>query len=372
MKSSVFIRLSHVSAARVMLVLLWTTPLLADSTTTSIRTVAHLAEGVYAIRHPDAPDGFPQGNTTVIIGERDVMVVDACYLPSSAREDLAQIRQWTNKPVKYLVNTHWHYDHTMGNGVYAEEFPSITIVAHTETRRQMAGYNPGWFERFPSRADNFKKAIESGKDINGRALSEEDKKEYAKAADGVALVHKEYQHLVDRVPNLSFDHTLSIDLGGREVEIRHLGRGNTAGDVVVYLPKERILATGDLLDHPVPYLGGGYPFDQVKTLRAMASMDVETYVPGHGDVLRGQDGKAYLNLVIEFISVVSEQVSREVHRVGSGPRKLEEVREAVHKAIDMDAWRRKFAGDHKSDGDFFDSFSVQGIVTAAYAQVWGR
>ena len=103
---------------------------LADSVNTKARTVTQIAEGVYVIRHPDAPDTFPQGNTTVVIGERDVLVVDSCYLPSSAREDIEQIRRWTTKPVRYLVNTHWHYDHTMGNGAYAEAFPGLAIVAH--------------------------------------------------------------------------------------------------------------------------------------------------------------------------------------------------------------------------------------------------
>src|SRR5437879_5148822 len=79
------------------------------------RTVTKLAEGVYEISHKDAPDHFPQGNTVVIIGDSGVLVVDSCYLPSSAREDIAQIRQWTSKPVRYLLNTHWHNDHNQGN-----------------------------------------------------------------------------------------------------------------------------------------------------------------------------------------------------------------------------------------------------------------
>jgi len=66
------------------------------------------ASGIYEIRHEDAPDHFPRGNTVVIIGDTDVLVLDSCYLPSSAREDIAQIRKWTNKPGRYLPNTHWH------------------------------------------------------------------------------------------------------------------------------------------------------------------------------------------------------------------------------------------------------------------------
>src|SRR5690348_9679224 len=124
-----------------------------DSGKTLERTVVKLADGIYTIRHKDAPDTFPQGNTTVIIGDREVLVVDSCYLPSSAREDIAEIRRWTNKPVRYLVNTHWHFDHTMGNGTYWDAFPGLSIIAHTETAKQSVGYNPGWFERFPKRGE---------------------------------------------------------------------------------------------------------------------------------------------------------------------------------------------------------------------------
>src|SRR4051812_41333359 len=75
-----------------LLLFLLLVPAFADSYVTHERTVTKLAEGVYEIRHPDAPDGFPQGNTTVIIGGRGVLVVDSCFFPASAREDIAQIR----------------------------------------------------------------------------------------------------------------------------------------------------------------------------------------------------------------------------------------------------------------------------------------
>jgi glyoxylase-like metal-dependent hydrolase (beta-lactamase superfamily II) len=344
----------------------------ADSVNTKERTVTRVAEGVYVIRHPDAPDGFPQGNTTVVIGEREVLVVDSCYLPSSAREDIEQIRRWTTRPVRYLVNTHWHYDHTMGNGVYAEAFPGLAIVAHEETRRQSAGYNPGWFERFPARANAFKQRLDSGKAPDGRPLTEVEKKELAAAMAGVAPVAEEFRKLADRAPNLSFERGLTVDLGGREVRVEHLGRGNTAGDAVVFLPKERILVAGDLLDHPVPYLGGGYPSQLVRTLREMARLDAEVIVPGHGDVLRGDYARSYLKQVTDFVETVTAQVSREVHRLGNGPQNLEAVREAVLKSVDVAGWRQKFAGDDADNRDFFDNFSLRGLVTAAYAEVWGR
>src|SRR6185369_17286347 len=93
---------------------------LADSVNTTERRITRLAEGVYTIRHPDPTDDFPDGNTTVVIGGDSVLVVDTCYLPSSARSDIALIKSWTDKPVRYIVNTHWHYDHNNGNSAYLE------------------------------------------------------------------------------------------------------------------------------------------------------------------------------------------------------------------------------------------------------------
>ncbi|HEX8176234.1 MAG TPA: MBL fold metallo-hydrolase [Pyrinomonadaceae bacterium] len=359
-------------ASALFVLVLSASQLFADSVVTRKRSVTKLAEGIYVIRHPDAPDTFPQGNTTVIIGEREVLVIDSCYMPSSAREDIAQIRQWTTKPVRYLVNTHWHYDHTMGNGVYAEAFPGLSIIAQAETRKQIEGYNPGWFARFPRRAEIFRQRLESGKDANGRPLTETEKREFEKAIAGIAPVQAEFKNLVDRFPNVTFDREMAVNLGDREVQIKHLGRGNTAGDTIVYLPKEKILIAGDLLDHPVPYLGGGYPSELVRTLREMAMIDTLTFVPGHGEVLQGSYGRAYLNQVIEFVQLIVSEVSRQIYLVGNGPRNLEAVREAMKKEIDFNAWRQKFAGDDEENRAFFDSFSLPGVVTAAYAEVWGR
>lgn len=350
-------------------------PAARDTVSTTARSTVELADGVYAIRHEDAPDAFPQGNTTVIVGEREALVVDACYLPSSARADVAQVRQWTSTPVRYLVNTHWHYDHTMGNGVYRDAFPGIAIVAHVETRRQIAGYNPQWFAGFGMRADQFRRAIDSGRDASGRSLTAGEIAEYERALEGLGPVGTEFEALAartDLVPNIGFDRELAIDLGGREVRLLHLGRGNTSGDVVAYLPADGIVAAGDLVDHPVPYLSGGYPVEQIVTLEALARLDAGTIVPGHGMVLAGDDGRAYLAQVTDLLRAVVVAVDAEVHRAGSGPGKLEAVKTAVLAHLPVTEWRQRFAGDDQEAADFFEGFALDGAITAAYAAMWGR
>jgi cyclase len=334
----------------------------ADSVTTHERTVTKIAEGIYEIRHPDAPDGFPQGNTTVIIGDRSVLVVDSCLFPSSAREDIAEIKKWTDKPVQFLVNTHFHFDHTLGNSTYADAFPSIQIIAQKETQKLIAEANPGALARYPLRRERTKKALETGKKIDGSPLSEGERKRYEKRLAGLDPTLEELKMASQLAPNISFDRELNIDLGHRPVQIRFLGRGNTSGDTIIYLPVEKILAAGDLLDHPVPYLFGDISIDHVNTLQLMAQLDIETIVPGHGDVLHG---KAYIQQVIDLLKAVNTEVEKEIN---AGALTSEEVEQILPKAIGMDQWREKFAGNDAVNANFFDA-SIHGLIDSAFQQI---
>ena len=336
----------------------------ADSTVTKERAVTKLADGVYEIRHPDAPDTFPQSNTTVIIGEKSVLVVDSCLLPSTAKQDVEQIRQWTNKPVTYLVNTHWHFDHTMGNATYAAAFPAIQIIAQLATQKTIAEFNQGAADRYPTREARFRKILDSGKLPDGTPLTDGDRKDYQDAIAGLGPVVAEFKSTSQLVPNVSFERELNIDLGNRPVQIRFLGRGNTAGDTVVYLPKDKILMTGDLLDHPSPYMFGGFPVDFVDTLHRLAEFEVTTVVPGHGDI---QHDNKYILLSSELMKTVNDEVMREINQ----GKTEDEIKEAVPKAVDQAAWREKFVGDSAEDKTFFDQ-SFAGLVKASYRQLVAR
>ena len=346
------------------LLLIFPVVLRADSVATKTRTVTKLADGVWTIRHPDAPDTFPQGNTTVVIGERGVLVVDSCLLPTTAREDIAQIRQWTNKPVTWLVNTHWHFDHTLGNSAYVAAWPNLQIVATRHTQKAIADWNPGAVARYPDREARFRKVLESGKNPDGRPLTEGERKDYERSLAGLAPVVAEMKNVTQFVPNVAFDRELLIDLGGRPVEVRFLGRGNTGGDTIVYLPKEKILATGDLLVHPVPYLFGGFPVDHPVTLRKMAELDATTIVPGHGEVLHD---KSYIYQVAEFLEASNAAMDKEVN---SG-KTLDEVQGSFSKTFEVGPWRTRFAGTSVDDIEFFDG-TFDGLIKASYNQIKTR
>jgi len=267
--------------------LIATTSLFAN---TNERQVTNLAEGVYAIQHKSSNDGNVNGNTTVIIGDREVFVVDSCYSPSLAREDIAQIRQWTNNPVGYLLNTHFHNDHNNGNRAYLDAFPSLAIIAQEETKKDMDLIQPGNIERAPKQIAETIAALKQGKTPGGRTLTEDEKKQVREMLPGLEQQEAEFKTMVYQPPTLMFVDQLDIDIGNREVQVKHLGRGNTPGDAIVYLPKEKILIAGDLLVSPIPYTFDGYRADWAQTLQNMAQLDATTIVPGHGPVLHD---KAY-------------------------------------------------------------------------------
>ncbi|MGH8187663.1 MAG: MBL fold metallo-hydrolase, partial [Steroidobacteraceae bacterium] len=315
---------------------------LADSSVTTQRTVTPLGDGVFVIRHADAPDSNPQGNTTVIIGSRDVLVVDSGYLPSSAREDIAQIRRWTDKPVRYVVNTHWHPDHQRGNAAYADAFPGIAIIAHPETARLMV-YETGNLDRYPRRLRAMQESLDKGVGADGKPLDAAQKRELAETVAGRSRVAEELQRSRLQRPTL-----------------RHSGTGDTRGDVWAYLPREQILVTGDVVVAPVPYFFAGYPSDLADTLRHLLQLEVKAVVPGHGDVMRD---KAYMRAVLEMMDAIIGQVHAAVVRRGSLSARLEDVR----KEIDVARYRQQFAGDDPNNQEYFDQ-SIEGLIRNAFHQ----
>jgi cyclase len=353
--------------ALVPIALLASASIFADSVITTERQVTKLAEGVYTIRHKDPFPGWTDGNTTVIIGDREVFVVDSCQQSAAAQEDIEQIKQWTNKPVRYVLNTHWHTDHNGGNRDYVNAFPGVAIIAQTETRRMMDISGPNvaatWLKDITRIQADLHKRLDSGKMPDGTALSEKGRASIADRLAQLDAMSTQAHNFVYQGPTLTFDSQLSIDLGNRNVEVKFLGRGNTGGDAIVYLPAEKILVTGDLLDHPVPFAFDGYPSEWIHTLERMAQLDAATIIPGHGEVLRD---KVFLNQVIDLMKSIVAQVNDQLNRDENAT--LEDVR----KSIDVKNIRGQFVGDNPMNGGFFDNSILSSFVELAYHEAKQR
>jgi glyoxylase-like metal-dependent hydrolase (beta-lactamase superfamily II) len=363
-------RLSRPWAAVVLAAFAVASTVRADTVNTRDLQVHELAPGVYTIRHPDPTDDFPDGNTTVVVGEREVLVVDTCYLPSSADADIARIRRWTDKPVRWVVNTHWHNDHVGGNHRYRLAWPGAQAVGHDETRRMIDARVRSYVRRFIAPDSTFgrqretlRRTADTGVDAQGKPVEAAARSAAAASLARFESAVAEFRDIVLEAPTVTFDSSLRIDLGGRVVELRHMGRGNTGGDVVAWLPAERILVAGDLVDHPVPYAFGGYPGDWIGTLERLAALDPAVVVPGHGDPLRG---KGYIERVAALLRSMRQQVNDLLERHGGGFT-LEEVQ----KSIDLSEARRAFAGDDADNREFFDA-SMASLIRSVYAEARAR
>jgi len=271
-----------------------------------------VAEGVYAIVHDDPTEDWPHSNVGVIIGDDAVLVIDSDYYPSRARADIALIRRVTDRPVRYLVNTHWHGDHTHGNSVYRDSFPGLMIVSQRENRETIELNQLKWPRSATAPESATRKALArieaalaSGKDSAGRALSDEERQTLARNAGQRRVELQELATVVVAPPNLLFDGDLAIDLGGRMVELHNWGRANSPADVTVYLPAERVLFTGDILVHPLPYVGGSFPGPWIHVLQQIEAVPVTAVVPGHGTVQRDH---AYTRQVRELLQATRTRI----------------------------------------------------------------
>ena len=233
-----------------------------------------VADGVYFVRYTRP---MFNSNSMVIVNDEDVVVVDSHITPASGRELIASIRQLTDKPISVLVNTHFHYDHAHGN----QAFMPVKIVGHDFTRRKMAGapLDEGTFQR---ELAGQPMALER---LQGLLAETEDAEQRQGLEQRIALVkaHIDATKEVDPVPpNITLNERLTLVRGERDIQIVFCGRAHTGGDVVVYLPKERIVFTGDMMLGGPSWLGDGHVDEWPQTLENLKALDFDLILPGHG------------------------------------------------------------------------------------------
>jgi glyoxylase-like metal-dependent hydrolase (beta-lactamase superfamily II) len=270
-----------------------------------------VGDGVYAVISPIGITPLVTGNSLVVIGDESVLVVDTGEFPSFARAEIAEIRRLTPLPVRYVVTTHWHPDHWIGNDEFKRAYPGVSFISTDGTRSMAqshgAKYATADYARsFLERAD---KALESGVFSDGRIVPP-DRRPYVEMAQvQLRTFVAELKTTTLVYPNTTFGDKLDVYLGMRRVEIRFLGRGNTGGDTVVFVPDANVLATGDLVVNPYPYGTGSFYGEWAGTLRKLVAMNAKVIVPGHGVVEHDQ---TYLLRLIRLLDRVQTDVKAAV------------------------------------------------------------
>jgi cyclase len=241
-----------------------------------------VAEGVYCATSSET--AYYVANSAIVVGDESVLVVDSGATPSGARALVQAVRTVSDRPIRYLVDTHFHFDHAFGNAAFGAE----TVIVGHEATRALLGPEAlrgrtyrGFVDPLPSRIER----------LRAQAVAEpsaEKRRDLAAQAEALEAYVKELATLTLVPPKLTFSERASVDLGHREVQLLFLGRGHTAGDVVVFLPRERILCSGDFFNGYIGYMGDAYVDEWADSLDHLAQLDFETVIPGHGAPFTGK------------------------------------------------------------------------------------
>src|SRR5258708_50305 len=253
----------------------------APSTATTILGKVYqfeqIADGIYY-----APSSGPMatgGNHPIIINDRDVLLVDDGTTPAAAKALLEDMKLITDKPVRWVVNTHFHYDHTDGNSVFG---PEVEIIGHEYVRHAIADLDVIHREPLKSDLTNMPVQIESLKKQLGDAKDPAQRATLEKQLAATQADLEELKTLKPTPPTMSYSSKMTLFRGQREIRLLFLGRGHTQGDTVVFLPKEKLVCTGDLMESRLAYMGDAMFDEWVTTLDALKELQFDTVLPGHG------------------------------------------------------------------------------------------
>ena len=207
-----------------------------------------VTDGVYIAQAQRAH--ILNSNAAVIMLDDGVLVVDTHSKPSAARALIQQIKAITDKPVRYVVDTHFHYDHFQGNGAYREAFPGVQVIASEPTRHAIVHRGVPRIKAELAGGEGFGRYIRSIEQSRLALAETSNPGEQQRLKREIALEEAyldELRNIGNVLPTMSFERSLVLRRGDREVQILFLGRGHTDGDTLVFLPNERILCTGDLV-----------------------------------------------------------------------------------------------------------------------------
>jgi cyclase len=296
--------------------------------------VKKVADGVWAA--VAAPAYKVNCNTAIIEDDDGVTVVDTHSKPSAARVIVQRLRELTRKPVRFVVNTHFHWDHWHGNEVYPAAYPGAEVVTNQLTREAMVRKGlkriQDHVRTVPAEIVKLRADLAAGSPDRRPTLERDLRLAEAYLAEVTALK--------PALPTLAFERTMTLYRRDREIHLLHLGRAHTEGDVFVYLPREKVVITGDAVIGWTPYMGDGYPEDWAATLDRLAQLDFTHIIMGHGDVA----GRDWLRTFRGYVHDMVEAVRRE----SATGATLDEVKQRVTAAL-APVYERPFSayGDYR-------------------------
>jgi glyoxylase-like metal-dependent hydrolase (beta-lactamase superfamily II) len=272
-----------------------------------------LAPGVHLLAvSPDYRGGALPGNVTIVEQADGIVLIDSGLTVADGRRVAAYVRSLTAKPVKAVVYTHWHGDHPLGMSGIVAQWPGIRIISTAGTLEALRG--PAMRRiglepqgSFITEQQDLHRAIAAQIEqrISASELDSATRQRFARIRQEALARIEDYPGTYLVLPNETFTDELLIDDPVRPIRLMFLGRANTAGDAIAWLPTQRIVVTGDVVVSPVPFGFDSYPGEWIAVLEQLKAMDFVLLVPGHGEP---QSDRSYLDRLIGAIQDVRTQV----------------------------------------------------------------
>jgi glyoxylase-like metal-dependent hydrolase (beta-lactamase superfamily II) len=303
--------------------------LAADAPGDRLFDIEKVADGVYAA--VARPAVVLNCNAAIFENSRDLLVVDTHSKPSAVVALVAQLRrEVTSKPVRYIVNSHFHWDHTQGAAAYRKLAPQADILASEPTRKLLSEHGAA---RLKASAEQVRKSADEYKQKLSQANTPEEKQGWSRWVREAEAYVAEMRNYAPELPNVTFERDLILHDKAHDLHLAFRGRGHTAGDVVVWAPQKRVLATGDLLHGFPPYLGDGYPREWPLTLNRVAEFDFAHVIGGHAGVQHTRDRLYQMGTYIEELADIvargmARRLSLEQIQAANTPDKIVSLRGA--------------------------------------------
>jgi len=247
---------------------------------TALFTIEKVADGVYAALA--RPQVLTNCNAAIFVNSADVLVVDAHSKPSASAALVAQIKkEITGKPVRYLVNTHFHWDHTQGNATYKAGGAKVDIIASDTTKQLMTELSRN---RLKESLATVAPMIDDLQARLAKATSAADKALRQDQIRQLEAYRAEMQNYSLELPTITFAKSYVVKDRAGDLHIEFHGRAHTAGDIVVFSPEKHVIAAGDVINGFLPNLADGYPKPWPKTIDSFGQLAYDHLISGHGPV----------------------------------------------------------------------------------------
>jgi cyclase len=265
--------------------------------------IEKVGDGIYFARA--RPQAMINCNAGIFVRSKDIVVVDAHSKPSAAAALISQIkRDVSPKPVRYVINTHFHWDHSQGNHGYRMTGDKVDFIASAATKQLMSNFAVA---RMKASVDAVPKQIDALRQQADHAKSAGEKAYCADQIRQLQAYQAELKNYVLELPTITFEKSYVLEDSACDLHIEFHGHAHTAGDVFIFCPQQRVIATGDAVHGQLPFIADGFPRVWPGTIDSLGRADFDKIMPGHAAL---QSGRVVMTNFRNYIEELTGKVDQ--------------------------------------------------------------